>query len=108
MIRTKLVSVVVAFVLLAAYFPVEARPLAPASERLLARLQQQTADTLQVSYHSETGKVRFIGTAVGHPIPPATRLPEGAAPETAARQFLGTYGSLFGLKDADQELRVMR
>ena len=65
-------------------------------------LSQQAGGPVQVAFHAKTGKVRFIGTDLEHPIPQPAPLPPGATAETAARQFLAAYGSLFGLKDQAQ------
>jgi Zn-dependent metalloprotease len=88
----------------------EPTPIAPgpADATLIARLQQETGGWVRISYHGGTGKVRFIGTDLDYPIPQPVELPAGATPEQAARQFLDTYGQLFGLTDQAQELTVMR
>ncbi len=70
-------------------------------------LSQQAGGPVQMAFHAQTGKVRFIGTELEHPIPQPVPLPDGAMAETAARQFLATYGSLFGLKDPSAELQTM-
>ncbi len=61
-----------------------------------------------VSYHAETGRVRFIGTEAGQPIARAATLDVNASPEQAARSFLSAQGALFGLQNPDEELQVMR
>jgi Zn-dependent metalloprotease len=61
-----------------------------------------------ISYHSETGKVRFVGTEPGKPIPRLGALARGVTPEAAARGFLAAYGDQFGLRNQDRELTVMR
>jgi Zn-dependent metalloprotease len=75
---------------------------------LVQALRQQTDGSVRISYHAETGKVRFIGTDPSHPIPQPGKIDANASPEDAARQFLATYGSLFGLSDPALELTVMR
>ncbi len=75
---------------------------------LVASLSAQAGAPVRVAYHSETGKVRFIGTEVGHPVPRSAKLSAGVAPEQAARQFLNDYGALFGLSNQSQELVVKR
>ncbi len=55
-----------------------------------------------------TGKVRFIGADFSHAIAQPTVMGGMPTPEAAARGFLSTYGSLFGLKDQARELKVMR
>lgn len=71
-------------------------------------LNQETEGNVRISYHAETGKVRFIGTDLEHPISQSVELAAEATPEDAARQFLAAYGQLFGLTDQAQELTVMR
>ncbi|MCB9452716.1 MAG: M4 family metallopeptidase [Anaerolineaceae bacterium] len=84
----------------------EENPVQPTGDAtLIARLEQSGA---QISYHAETGKVRFIGVATSNPIAQAIPLQAQATSEEAARNFLAYYGGLFGLRDANQELTVMR
>jgi Zn-dependent metalloprotease len=61
-----------------------------------------------MSYHAETGKVRFIGVSPDRSIAQPSVLGTDASPEEAGRAFLTTYGQLFGLKDQAQELTVIR
>ena len=75
--------------------------------RLLGQLQAQVGGTATVAYHADTGKVRFLGTQSGHPIPRGDEVPLDASPEAAARAFLADYGALFGLSDPASELVVM-
>jgi bacillolysin len=84
------------------------RPQGPTDETLIGQLQQETGGKTRISYHAETGKVRFIGTSPDRPIAQPAVLAAGASPEEAARGFLATYGQLFGLTDQAQELTVMR
>lgn len=88
----------------------QASPAAPdlPEEMLLNQLRQSSADTLRISYHGETGKVRFIGAMPQSPISQPASLAADASPEEAARGFLNTYGTLFGLTDPDNELTVMK
>lgn len=86
---------------------------APASwqqspESLINQLSQSSGGQLRVSYHRETGRVRFLGTTPDHAI--AQTFPNAAevSPEMAARAFLQSYGSLFGLQNAQEELVVMK
>lgn len=62
----------------------------------------------RVSRHGETGKVRFVGASGTRPVKSAASLNASASPESAARAFLGRYGSLFGVDDAASELRTVR
>jgi Zn-dependent metalloprotease len=80
----------------------------PPPQNLVEQLRQQTGDQVRISYHVDTGQVRFIGTDLEHPMLQPDMHAIGATPEQAARQFLTTYGTLFGLGDQAQELAVMR
>ena len=75
---------------------------------LITRLQQVTDGRVEISFHAQTGQVRYVGTDLGHPIPRPAVLGSEATPEQAARSFLSVYGSLFGLTDAAGELSTMR
>ncbi|MEI6042799.1 MAG: M4 family metallopeptidase [Chloroflexota bacterium] len=76
----------------------------------LDQLEKATNNQVEIYCHSKTGKVRFIGSDQTQPLPmPATGLAPGANnPENAARTFLQSYGTLFGLKDQATELTVMK
>jgi len=52
------------------------------------------------------GVVHQMGTAPGRPVGPAAGTTAGG--DSAARNFLTTYGALFGLRDPARELRVRR
>ncbi len=80
----------------------------PPPPALTEQLQRQTEGQVRISYHAQTGKVRFVGTDPAHPIPRPAALVAEAAPEQAARHFLSTYGRLFGLTNQANELTVMR
>ena len=78
---------------------------------LLMQLQGASQGVLRISYHAETGKVRFIGAPPQQPIRQevaAQGLPPDVATVHAARAFLRTYGPLFGLEDPYRDLQVMR
>ncbi|MGC8840948.1 MAG: M4 family metallopeptidase [Candidatus Sumerlaeaceae bacterium] len=65
----------------------------------------------QISYHRETGKIRFFGTQTGMGIltPRAQSLAgSGASAEETARAFIQDYAAAYGIHDAQRELRVMR
>ena len=83
-------------------------PPPPGDEALVDQLQQATGDGIRISYHAQTGKVRFIGTDRGHSIPRPEGAQADADPEQAARAFLDIYGRLFGLRDQATELAVLR
>jgi len=75
---------------------------------LIEHLKQETGGAIRISYHAETGKVRFIGTSPDRPIAQPAILSAGASPETGARGFLATYGQLFGLQNQARELAAIR
>jgi len=77
-------------------------------DNLTHQLRELTGGKARISTHAKTGKVRFIGTELSHPIPQPAIFKAIASPEGAARGFLSTYGSLFGLTDQARELTVMR
>ena len=75
---------------------------------LLSDLSQSVQGDLRMSYHSGTGKLRFLGTPPSLTIPqPLTIHPEADA-ESAARSFLSVYGSLFGISDPERELHLKK
>jgi Zn-dependent metalloprotease len=89
----------------------QAKELPPASASegaLLEQLNQLAGGTVRISYHAETGKVRYIGTSPEMAIPQAALTEQVLTPEVAARGFLAQYGSLFGLTTPDKELDVIR
>lgn len=81
---------------------------APPDPTLLGQLQRQTAGTVEIATHAETGLVRFIGTAPGQPVPRIAQVSPAAPSETAARAFLSRYSTLFGIGDQGKELTVKR
>ncbi len=83
-------------------------PQEPPPPALIEQLQRQTEGQVRISYHAQTGKIRFIGTDPTHPIPRPAEVATQATPEQAARQFLATYGRLFGLTDQANQLTAMR
>ncbi|HEX9441299.1 MAG TPA: hypothetical protein VF909_16560, partial [Roseiflexaceae bacterium] len=97
------------YLLIGALIPTSPSLSAPASPSdLIASLRAQTSGRVRLSYHAETGKVRFLGTDNDHPIARPSLLSANASAEQAARQFLGTYGSLFGIQNQADELKVMQ
>lgn len=75
--------------------------------QLVQRLVQESQGSARFSYHGETGKVRFIGTAPNQAISQPAVLEGDASPEQAARGFLDIYGELFGLQNSNSELTKM-
>lgn len=117
--KTKVIrtATIVMFLVISLILPVQAGPSGqgppptppgPTDETLIGQLQQETDGKTRISYHAGTGKVRFIGTDLEHTISQPTKLAADATAEDAARQFLATYGQLFGLTDQARELTVTR
>lgn len=79
---------------------------APPEPPLIQDILNQTGGNAKIGYTSQTGQVSFIGTDTNHAIPKSGRLPSSASSEDVSRQFLATYGSLFGLSNQAQELKV--
>jgi bacillolysin len=67
---------------------------------------QQFGPGVRTAQHDATGKLRFVGTAPGKPIPRPPGVAATAAPQVAARAFLRAHGAAFGLRDEARELRV--
>src|SRR5574341_1758524 len=104
----KTLRILVVLLFLASLFTVRVLSSPSSPPDLAQALRQDTDGRVRISYHAETGKVRFIGTDQAHPIARPAQLAGDAPPEVAARNFLATYGALFGLSDPAQELSVMR
>src|SRR3972149_2309560 len=79
-------ALIVVALSIAAPLIVRADPVPP---DLVQALVDQTGGQVQIEYHRQTGQVRFIGTDPARPIPHAADLRAEAAPEEAARSFLG-------------------
>ena len=60
----------------------------------------------RVAFHRETGKVRFMGSAPGRPMPRPTSVGAAASSARIARAFLERYGRAFGIADQSEELQV--
>jgi len=65
-------------------------------------------EDVQLSFHPETGKINFVTGPGGKPVDPSQGFRFLASPETAARSFLSSYGSHFGLEKPSEELVVIR
>ncbi|MFW6098287.1 MAG: hypothetical protein ACOC9Z_09420, partial [Chloroflexota bacterium] len=74
---------------------------------LVAELQAATDGEVRLSYHGETGLVRFMGTTKDAAIAQSAPAGRNLAPDAAARTFLDRYGPLFGITDPDRQLSVM-
>ncbi|MDD5467895.1 MAG: M4 family metallopeptidase [Anaerolineales bacterium] len=103
-IRARIVPLIVIFALVV---PGGLRPPTLAQD-LVFSLTKQTDGFAKISYHAETGKVRFIATDKQHPIQLSSQEAGETNPELPAREFLRTYGSLFGIQDADRDLKILR
>src|SRR5688500_13985127 len=68
---------------------------------------QSTLERLErvarVSFHDETGKVRFVGTVPGRPIARPLGLSPSATAAQVARAFFVSYGAVFGIRDQARE-----
>ncbi len=79
---------------------------APFAADPLRDLVAQTGGHVRITRDQRSGLVRFVGTDTDHAVPRGKRLAAGAGPEAVARDFLATYGALFGLSDPAQELTL--
>jgi Zn-dependent metalloprotease len=79
-----------------------------ADEVLMQGLSQAAQGKVKVSPHSGTGKIRFLSAPAGGFISQPFFVAPDADAETAARTFLGAYGSLFGITAPEQELVVKK
>jgi Zn-dependent metalloprotease len=75
---------------------------------LESELLDQSNGKVHISYHSETGKVRFLRTDDDYVIPQLYSIDAHESPEIAARSFLDAYGEVFGIRDQLEELKVKR
>lgn len=94
----------------------QAQTLSRASSEAAVRLAQATGNKAEVSYHAATGTARFVR------LPPSqtsmakalaarttgTRVTTDATKQSDSLQFLSSYASLFGIKDATSELKLVR
>lgn len=86
--------------------PVLARAQSPADHRALAPCLNN--GQVITSVHALTGKMNFVGSEAGQFIANPAALPADASAEQVARGYLSVCGSLFGLKDANNELMLKR
>ena len=80
---------------------------APLAADPLQDLINQTGGHVRITRDQRGGLVRFVGTDMDHAVPRGMGLESSARPEAAARGFLASYGTLFGLSDPAQELTLM-
>lgn len=111
MLLPKWAALFLCFVLLGSFMiaTVQAAPGGPGANDavLLTQLASASGATPQVFRHAETGKVRFLELPPAHPLSAAPSL-LAPSPEQAARAFLTSYGSLFGISAPAQELQLMQ
>ena len=89
MYQKRFLAAFTAFLLLLSLILIQPTFSAPAATPdLLRSLRQQSDSTIQVDYHAETGKVRFLRTDSGHPIARPSQLAAGATAEQAARKAM--------------------
>ena len=110
LLRTLIISASVLILLLAILDLGQAQgpPTNPTDNSLIDRLRRESAGPVRISYHAETGRVRFIGAAPDRAIKQPATLGPRVTPEQAGRGFLATYGRLFGLNNPNRELAVMK
>lgn len=88
--------------------PVEATPVAhgvagsPAVRSLSTRLARVTNGTARFAVRPATGDVTYIGGSPRHPLQPADDNTDDSS--AAAREFVDTYGTMFGVDDASTDL----
>lgn len=105
LVPTAVLTLLVSLISIGSAAPLQGQTL---EEALLHHLQQEARGNLHVSYHRETGRVRFLGTSAEQAIAQPTQRAGNVAPEVAALAFMEAYGSLFGVDDAATELSLMR
>lgn len=81
--------------------------------RAAGDISLKTQGTARISYHSRTGKLRFVGTdgehAITVPEPQNTSTSNASkSAEEKAKSFLLEYAQAFGIEDSQDALRVMR
>jgi Zn-dependent metalloprotease len=106
-----LLSLIIALIVLTATNSLHASPpshIDPAAKSASDQLMQSSKNKIHISYHDKTGLVRFLRGENGSAIPQPSNLPDSVAAEIAARNFLKHYGALFGIKDPEKELKVMK
>jgi len=77
-------------------------------EALIEGLSRAAHGQVNVSIHSGTGKIRFLAAAAGGSMPQLSFVAPDTDAESAARTFLAAYGSLFGIREQEQELTVKK
>jgi bacillolysin len=83
---------------------------------LLSRINSLSGGEAVIEYHEETGMVRFIGAPPGRALHTSKALLKEISPEQVteriavqvAGQFLQEYGLLFGLKQPEKDLSLIK
>lgn len=85
---------------------VSAQSALPGQSEAMARLAADTGNAAQVSINNATGAARFVSlpAAANGSALRGARLGTDAARQAKSAQFLGNYGSLFGISNAASEL----
>jgi len=77
-------------------------------EALIQQLSDSVQGRMRISYHADTGKVRFLGPPPAEHLPRLSSTRADTLPEVAARDFLSSYGRIFGLSDQSRELSLLK
>ena len=112
----KTVGLIFILSILVAQFPVSAQGSIPApsdSNRSISAQILEAAFRLQdegvrISYHANTGLVRFLAAQEGLSIQRLSSMAAGDSADSLGRGYLGVYGALFGLTGNANQLSVMR
>lgn len=112
----KIVGIIFILSILVAQFPVSAQELIPASSdsnQLISPQILEAAFRLQdegvrISYHANTGLVRFLASQEGLSIQRLSSMAAGDSADSLGRGYLAVYAPLFGLSGNAKQLRVMR
>ena len=71
-----------------------------------AQVKLEDGDGIRRGYHSETGKLSYIGASPGSPIEVPGAMIQGLNPEGRSNEILSVYGPEFGLSNASQQLEL--
>jgi Zn-dependent metalloprotease len=87
------------------------KPKQPRDSAAIQRLLADTRGAARVSHHAATGAARFVRVAPGIPgglLSGAARAANANDRLARSEEFLGRYGSIFGITDQKAELRLRR
>jgi bacillolysin len=99
----------ISFALASEYLQAQTPPVVPPQDPRISvreRVECLASGEARTSRQLRTGAIRFVGTEPGRPIPHPLPLEAAQSPEAAARSYLSTCGSLFGLFDQSSELAM--